>query len=379
MLSYLGRCYRAGGHFEWSEAEHRNGLAVTQQLDQSRLVKRVRGAHHTELADVLTAQGKFAEARQQYQEGLKIAREITDLRNEGVSLGQLGVLDMEEGKLADAASHAYKALELFRRLNEPSSVATILHQLGRVFQKARQLEQAEQHYRESASLSAKLGNLAVTAMTWNQLAMLSEDAGKLKAAEMWYRRAIDGGRQSQDISGLVKRLRNLAHLLQGQPGRLAEACQLAEEALTLAKTLDPSATEIWNHYRLLADIADKESAPDKAADYRRLAREAKRNFAGTAHEMRRFAAEIAAVVDAIAGIEDAKSRVNQFVTQCERRGGEDAEFAKSIEQMLAGERDVEILCSGLGPNTAMIIETIFQALEDSSILQDLMPEDDTPQ
>ena len=379
-LARLGRCYRDDGHPDFAKAQLREGIVVTQEVEQSDDVKRIRGQLQTELADVLRHQGKFAEAREQYAKSLKTKREIGgELQGEGVVLVQLGTLARLEGNLSEAVKSYYAALKLFQCLHEPASEVTIRHQLGMVFQKSCQWEQAEKHYRKSASLAMKNDNLAGAARTWNQLAIVSKATGKLEAAEAWYRKAIDVGRQSQDVSGFAKRLRNLANLLLDQPGRLAEARQLAEESLTLAKTLDPGAAEIWKTYSILAEIADKESEPDKAADYRRLTREARRNFAGTAHEMRQFAPVITAVVGAVAGNEDAKSDVNQLVAQGKQAGGKDTEVASSIERILAGERDVEALCSGLGLNAFMIIETILQALEDPSILQDLLPEDGSPQ
>ena len=59
-------------------------------------------------------------------------------------------------------------------------------------------------------------------------------------------------------------LNNLADLLQTQPGRLAEARQLAEEALAIKQTLDPGAAEIWTTYNILAEIADQEARPPSA-------------------------------------------------------------------------------------------------------------------
>ena len=101
-------------------------------------------------------------------------------------------------------------------------------------------------------------------------------------------------------------------------------------------------------YTILAEIADKESEPEQAAEYRRLARKTRRDFAGTAYEMRRFAPEIAAIVGAIAGNQEAKTTVDQLVTQSKQAGGEAAAFVSAIERILAGERDAEALCSGLG-------------------------------
>ncbi len=55
-------------------------------------------------------------------------------------------------------------------------------------------------------------------------------------------------------------LNNLADLLRSQPGRLAEARELAEEALGISKTLDPGAAQIWTTYNILAEIKDREAA-----------------------------------------------------------------------------------------------------------------------
>jgi tetratricopeptide (TPR) repeat protein len=73
----------------------------------------------TDLADVLTDQGKYAEARAQYELGLESIKQLNDLRSQGVTLGQLGTLAMVEGDLADAVKRHSEALELFQRLGEP--------------------------------------------------------------------------------------------------------------------------------------------------------------------------------------------------------------------------------------------------------------------
>ncbi len=84
--------------------------------------------------------------------------------------------------------------------------------------------------------------------TWHQLAILSHRTGKPEAAEMWYRKVIKGFRGSSHQVSLAMSLCNLANLLLNLPGRLAEARQLAEEALAIDKKLDPGAAEIWKTY-----------------------------------------------------------------------------------------------------------------------------------
>ena len=151
-----------------------------------------------------------------------------------------------------------------------------------------------------------------------------------------------------------------------------------------ARTPKPSLltkTPLWATCRTsddLAEIADKESEPDQVAEYRRLAREAKRNFAGTAHAMKRFAPVIAAVVAAVNGNAEASAALKQLIEQGQRADSEAAEFAKSIERILAGERDADALTQNLA-QFAPIVETVLAALEDPTLLDDLLAEDDDSQ
>ena len=374
-LAKLGRCDEAGGHPDLAEVQHLRCLDVIQKLEQSDRVKKLCAALHTDLGDALRDQGKFDDARDQYEKGLKISVALNDSRGQGVKLGQLGSLAEREGNLAEAVERHQEALKLFRRLDEPAMEAVAHNQLGIVYDRASQFDLAEQHYRESANLEEKLGNLAGAANTWTNLAITCRKSGKPEAAETWYRKAIEAFQAVGRKNNLATCFNNLANLLQNQPERLAEARQLAEEALGIKKDLDPGAAAIWTTYSILAKIADQESEPDQAAEYRRLFREAKRNFAGTGHEMKQFATVIAAVVGAVAGNEEAKAFANQIVEQGRQADGEEAEFAKSIERILAGERDADALTQNL-TNFAAVVETMLAALEDPTVLANLLPKDD---
>ncbi|MCL4204545.1 MAG: tetratricopeptide repeat protein [Pirellulaceae bacterium] len=371
-LSHLGRCYRSGGRPDRAEAAYRQGIAVTEQIEPSDEVKRHRGLLRTDLADVLRHQGKYPEARAQYELGLEPAKELNDLRQQGVVLGQLGTLAMREGDLADAVKRHHEALDLFQRLGEPEMEAVAQHQLGMAFQEAREWEQAEHHYREAARLHEQHGDWAGAAQTWNNLAALNASAGKPEAAETWYRKAIHGGRKTGDTLPTSKALSNLAVLLRTQPGRLDEARELAEESLAIKKTLDPGAAEIWTTYNILADIADQQSQPDRAADYRQLAREAKRNFAGTEHEMKKH---LPVIIGTLQAIHDPKiaDDLRTALSQMEKHGW--TNLVAAIRRILTGERNEQTFCAPLDLEDSMIIETILHAIADPTTLSALLPSD----
>jgi tetratricopeptide (TPR) repeat protein len=349
-------------------------------------VKRESGVVLKDLADALRDQGGFDEARKAYQAGLKVNEELKDLRGQGVTLGQLGSLAMREGNVQEAADRHRDALGLFQQLREPAMEAVAWHMLGMVFHESRQWDQAERHYREAGRIEEELGDLARAASTWNQLAAVNREAGKPDAAELWWRKAIEVGRALGDPMGLSRCLGNLAILLQTQPGRLAEARQLAEEALAIMRTLDPGAAEIWRGYGVLATIVDQEAqaAPDarqkaelqeKAREHRRLAREAKRNFAGTRHELRQ---RLPVILGTIMAVHDSgqRSQLEQMLLGMEQHGWTD--LVAAIRRILAGERDPDALYAALDLEDSMIVETILQGLADPSTLSDLLPTDPPP-
>jgi tetratricopeptide (TPR) repeat protein len=218
--------------------------------------------------------GDYRAARQAYETSLVIAETLDDGRQIGVVNGQLGTLAMLEGNLAEAETRHQSALATFRNLGEPTMEATALHQLGVVYQEAEAWEQAEQAYRAASQLHEAQGNLAGAARTWNQLAIVLESIGKLQEAEAWYRKAIETSKSAGNIVQTARSLSYFANLLAAQGGdRLAEASQLAEEAVVLKQTLDPSAAEIWRTYDILAQIATQQGEATKAQNYRQQARQ----------------------------------------------------------------------------------------------------------
>lgn len=254
-----------------------------------------------------------------------------------------------------------------------------------VFQEAQQWGEAERHYREAARINEQQGNLVGAAQTCIQLANVNQLTGKLAAAELWYRKAMEGFKAVGDKVNLSVCLSNLADLLQNLPGRLAEARQLAEEALAVKQTLNPDAAMIWKTYNILAGIAEQEAATTaedhlkaerqaQARDYHRRARDAKRNFPGARHALRRHAVLITATVAACAGHQEAGEFVANSQAAMRQSVPNVAKLAAVLDRVVAGERDEDALCENLGPDSAMIVEAILHGLADPATLDDLFPE-----
>jgi tetratricopeptide (TPR) repeat protein len=376
-LARLARCYRVAKQPGLAAELQRRALADLDRLEPTPGVLRQKGVGYTDLADALTDAGDYDGARDAYQDGLKIAREVKDQRGEGVVLGQLGTLAMLQGDLSEAAARWSEALELFQRIGEPKAVATAWHQLGMVYQEARQWEQAERHYKESARIKEQQGDLHGAAESYNQLAIVNQLAGKPEVAEQWFGKAIGTDRQLGNAPALARDLNNLADLLRTQPGRLPDARRAAEEALEIDETLDPGAAEIWKDYQILAEIAAAEGDAASARNLRRQARTAKWNWAGTRYELRRFAPLIALPLAALAE-EDPRGPLHQMLAEQQRQmraaGAEWTQFADALDRLLADPQISEDdLCGELPFGSATILMAIQAGLRDPASLADLLP------
>ena len=155
-------------------------------------------------------------------------------------------------------------------------------------------------------------------------------------------------------------LSNLASLLRNQPNRLSDSQQLAEQALAIFKTLNPATAKIWIIYNILAEISDKQGNTQEAKKNRRLAREVKANFAGTRYELKQKHSQL--ILGTVAAIENAEVR-KALEAEMETTPKQWENIIATIQQILAGERDVDKLCEPLDFVEAPIITAILEGIE----------------
>ncbi|WP_417915674.1 tetratricopeptide repeat protein [Candidatus Electronema sp. JM] len=276
-LGRLGRCCRMQGYSAQAEQLYRQEIAQLAQIEQSDWVRRLTGSAWTDLADVLCDQKRYREAKTAYQASLEIKGEIDDVRGRAIVTGQLGTLARRQGELAEAAERYREALTLFQGINEPVSEAVYWHQLGMVYRDAEHWETAEQAYRQAARLKEEhglLGGRNGAGTCWQHLGQVCMFTGRLAEAEQWFNKALAAFQGAEDRPQAASVLNNLASLLAKYPVRLDEARRLAEESLAIKEIFDPAGAEIWNTYRLLAHIAEKQGDSSQAAAYRAKAEQA---------------------------------------------------------------------------------------------------------
>jgi tetratricopeptide (TPR) repeat protein len=374
-LHMLARCLEAGGQPGMAEQTLRRALAVIDALiaaaPENQNCIRQRGVLLTDLGDVLTNQGRYAEARAAYEESLEVKRTIGDERAQGVTLGQLGTLALEQRDYADAARRYTEALNLAHMLGEPGFQAIWWHQLGMVAEEQRQWGEAERCYREALTLHERQGDDAKAAATCNQLALVAKGAGRPAEAEGWYKRALALSTQVSDQVEQARNLNNLANLLKDEiraermgRTRLAEARGYAEQALAIKETLDLSA-QSWAPLGILAQLAELAGQSEQAAAYRRRERETFAQFAGNRYHIdQQHGALIAAIAAVARGDEAKRAAVEEVLPQLESNGWRIADAVRRIWQ---GERDWHALCEGIDCNSALLILSMLEVLAGAAV------------
>jgi tetratricopeptide (TPR) repeat protein len=362
----LGHCYHLMGQFDKAADCYRKGLKVTEGLIASysdvHNYRRQRGKLLNGLANVLTDSGHYGDARQAYIESLKVAVNIGDKRDAVIVKEGLGILALLEGNLTEAMEIFQRNIKILEELNEPQSVAKALSTRGTAYARNNQWGEAELSYRQSAAIFESLGNLSAASATWNGLAKACFFQGKFDAAEHWYCKVLDVCKQLNDSLRTSKNLCSLAYLLRGQRDRLAEAQQLAEEALTLNQALDPAAAEIWTTYQILAEIAAQQGQTAAARTYRRQMRQSYNDFPGAQHWLQQFTDFVPGVV---AATQDPNTR-QQIEAALSKSHPSRQNLVVVIRQLLNGERDEDTLCESLDYKDSAVVCAILRDLGASS-------------
>ena len=318
ILGRLGRCLHLQRRPEAAVTRLREALRVASSCVPGAQVRAVRGPLYSELGSALRAAGKEVEARTAHEAALAIARERHDLRAQAAELIHIGSLELAEDRTERARERCEEVLRLSRELADPAMEAIASRQLAEVLSRTGQTDDAERHCHEAARLCVARRDFAGAAGAWSRLAALQQQAGRLDAAEASCGRAIEAARHGSDPRLLGRLVDALAQQLMQRDGRLAEARALAEHGLTLAQETHPFASETWQRYGTLAELAEREAAGE--ADPRRKA--ALQAQAHDHREVERQAPRIVAALERLdPGASDGRALILERLGRCFELGG----------------------------------------------------------
>ncbi|MEP1520279.1 tetratricopeptide repeat protein [Ascidiaceihabitans sp.] len=262
QLNNLAGVVNAQGRFAEAEGLYREAL----EIDRATI-----GEGHPEyatrfnnLASVVQAQGRFAEAEGLYREALEIDRATIGEGHPSYAtrLNNLAGVVEAQGRFAEAEGLYREALEIDRATigEGHPDYATDLNNLALVVKAQGRYAEAEGLYREVLEIDrATIGEGHPSyAIHLNNFALVVNAQGRFADAEGLYRAALEITRATigEAHPDYAIRLGNLGSLL-GQTGRATEGREMLEQALGIFRaTLPEDHPHIAETMRRIANLRD---------------------------------------------------------------------------------------------------------------------------
>jgi tetratricopeptide (TPR) repeat protein len=184
VLGDLGLAYYALGRLSEAEESLRHAIEIYRAAEENDAVFGVLN----DLGTVLIGQGKWVAARTCFNEALDRA---TDTNDEAIALGNLGVWYQAQGRSAEAQEQFQHALANFRTSGSHANAASMLNNLGALALDNRRPEDAEAYLVEALAIYQSLCDWSNVVRSLGNLALLSQEKGEAEQALQRYSDAIE--------------------------------------------------------------------------------------------------------------------------------------------------------------------------------------------
>jgi len=216
---------------------HRRDWAAIQLLDKAaaeacRTVgdQAGLGSSLTSLGAALAAQGKLDEGLAKCSEGINYLIAAGDTRSQSIGYGAQGFVNRLQGEMTLARQNYEQGLALARKAGDLSLEIRHLSNLGTMHRRAKDWEAAEQLYQQALDLALKTDDQSSVAILLDNLGANARGRGNLDASLRYHQQAYQLKRAIGDEVGLRMTRTNLAATLK-RLGRAAEAIPLLKETL----------------------------------------------------------------------------------------------------------------------------------------------------
>ncbi len=180
--------------------------------------------------------GDHAEALAHFQEMLRLAWLLDDLRQGGLAYNKMGQSYRALGEYEMALEHLKNALALFRKVEDVRGIAMCADDIGRVHFMRGELELARERFEEGLRLRRYLEDNRSIALSLHHLANVHVERGDFRQAETLLGEALGLARKGADQRGVADVLTSSAVVCY-QRGDHEQALQLWSEALEISRQL----------------------------------------------------------------------------------------------------------------------------------------------
>lgn len=205
---HLGTLLAQQGSYADAQQQYEASLALAKEYDQRLGIARVL----LELAHLHTRQSDYEQAEKLCKDSFSVFQQIGDIQGQSDALHSAAAIHMEKGDLAEARELYEQSLAIKKQADDELGTAATLHELGRASAMQGDNETASEYFHKSLLINERFGNQAGLAATLHQLGMMSMSRGKLMEAEEYYRRSLEIDQRLGDKRGLAIVIQGLGNL-----------------------------------------------------------------------------------------------------------------------------------------------------------------------
>src|SRR5690606_29559692 len=234
LLRCIGRVQLHTGHHAEARENFEGALELARSIDHRRYEAEAR----TLLGEVAGLQARYQAASEHFQAALAIDRDLGDRFNTGVKLAHLGITYTAIGLYRRAQRYLRKALELHEAIGHPALLNDVLVNLGEVSHELGDPETALSLLEEAATVAERRDDIRTELRARAQLVRVllndGDDAAAEARAERMAQGLIDVGRREGLRSAVVRGLHALSKIA-GRHANWARAVELEREACRMVQ------------------------------------------------------------------------------------------------------------------------------------------------
>ncbi len=220
-----------------SLAEDRRYLALALACPDAGGNKKVRMKALLTLANLTWHKGGLDLTRGYYEEGLRLAQEVSIPRDVCRALNGLGVIALHQGNYEETRAHFEQSLARYREIGDLQGVATLLHNLGDLYILLDRMETSVDYYRQSLTLREANGDALLLARSLVGMGIAQCYLQRHTEARACIERSLAITRKLGHTKGIANALHCLGLALEGQ-GETAAAWTQYEESIRLRSKVE---------------------------------------------------------------------------------------------------------------------------------------------
>jgi tetratricopeptide (TPR) repeat protein len=214
------------------------------------------------IAGISSVLGRKQEALRNYEQALRIYRDVGNRKGEGTILHNLGYVYDIFGQKQEALGYYQQALRIRREMGDRRGEGPTLTGLGIVYNALGQMEEALKYHEQALRIRREVGDRRGEGTTLNNLGGVYNHLGQKQEALGYYEQALRIMKEVGDRGGEGTTLNNLGGMY-NTLGQKQEALRYYEQALRIRKEVGDrrgEGTTLWNIGAACFDVGRNDAA-----------------------------------------------------------------------------------------------------------------------